>query len=77
MLISHSDYYRREQSKDMTPSDFTAVAGADEEGTGSPALSIEPKVTAEPLQTRHLQSDEGLRGHAYLVLPSPLYSVVH
>ena len=30
----------------MTPSDFTAVAEADEEGMGSPALSIEPKVTA-------------------------------
>ena len=39
--------------KDMTPSDFTAVAEADEEGMGSPALSIEPKATAEPLQTRH------------------------
>ena len=51
--------------KDLTPSNFRADAEADEEDMGSPALSIDPKVTAEPFFRR--VSNSRMKGHAVML----------
>ena len=51
--------------KDLMPSDFKAGAEADEDDMGSPALSIDPKVTAEPFFRR--VSNNRMKGRAVML----------
>jgi hypothetical protein len=47
---SESPFWKATEPNDLTPSaDFTAGADAGEEDIGAEALSIEPKVTDDPV----------------------------